>query len=116
MLRITDVIRFVRFSLLIRLRRLMLLRPGRVRGHLRGFPRLGFLRILRLPGPLGFFWLLGLLLAEGRDHESLIPVTLRTLTIARNITGHMAHARVIKLSRHNSTKAGLAMSTGRGRC
>ncbi len=69
-----------------------------------------------MPGLLGFFWLLGLLLGEGRNHESLIPVTPRTLTIARNITGHMAHARVVKLSRHNSTKAGIAMSAGRGRC
>jgi hypothetical protein len=59
---------------------------------------------------------LGLLPAEGRNHESLIPVAPRALIIARNITGHIAHARGIKLSRHNSTKAWLAMSTGRGRC
>jgi hypothetical protein len=69
-----------------------------------------------LLGSLGFTGL-----TEGGNHDSVIPVTVipvtpRILTIARNITGHMSHVRAGKLSSHNSTRTGLAMSAGRGRC
>jgi len=54
---------------------------------------------------------------EGRHHDGvIIPVPPLALTTARSITGHMAAARVIKVGRHNSTCAGLAMPTGFRRC
>lgn len=53
---------------------------------------------------------------EGRHHEGVIPVPPLALTTARSITGHMADARVIKVGRHNSACAGLAMPAGFRRC
>ena len=38
------------------------------------------------------------------------------LTTARIITGHMADARVIKAGRHDSARAGLAITAGFRRC
>lgn len=53
---------------------------------------------------------------KGRHHEGVIPVPPLALTAARSITGHMADARVIKVGRHNSACAGLAMPAGFRRC
>jgi hypothetical protein len=66
-------------------------------------------------GPLWKPGILRLLLAEGRDHGSVIPVTPRVLTIARNITSHMTHTRPIQLSSNNAALPAFAMSTGCGR-
>jgi hypothetical protein len=50
---------------------------------------------------------------EGWHHESvIISVSPLALTTARSIAGHMADARVIKVGRHNSAGAGLAMPPG----
>jgi len=53
---------------------------------------------------------------EGRHHEGVIPVSPLALTTVRSITGYMADARVIKVSRHNSACARLAMPAGFRRC
>jgi hypothetical protein len=53
---------------------------------------------------------------EGRHHEGVIPVAPLALTTVRSITGHMADARVIKVGRHNSACARLAMPAGFRRC
>ena len=55
-------------------------------------------------------------LAYGRDHHSVVLVTPLAFTIVHNVTGHVAHARVIKLSSRNSTPAGLAIPVGCRRC
>jgi hypothetical protein len=55
-------------------------------------------------------------MTQGRHHDGvLLAAPLARITV-RRITGHMAHARVIKLSSRNSTCAGFTAPAGRGRC
>jgi len=53
---------------------------------------------------------------QGRDHDGVLPGGPLALATLRNITGHTAHARVIKLSSHNSSCAGLTVPAGLRRC
>jgi hypothetical protein len=73
--------------------------------------RLGRIRWRRRAAILsGLLWV-----AYGSHHQSVVPAGSLGVTTARNITGHMVHARVIKLGSHSSAEAGVALPTGRGR-
>jgi hypothetical protein len=48
-------------------------------------------------------------------HVTVIPALPLIRTTIGNITGHLALARVVKLSSNSSTRTGLSLLTGCGR-